>query len=220
MTPPIEVVAVTAHIREEPMFDTHYDPGVAEAHCKYTMEMFIEPSLNIYNYIDDGFVKIADVEMQALKRKYYKDPTIWQWKLINQNEDFLYMDHRSWVYFIVDGQQIVKIGETGNPLGIRSSRSDQPLKGTKCRFGRLISHGDGYGPGDTDGRIRRELRKSAEKGDISLWARRCEFIETKEVIAGKKQILLHSSHKDLETAYLDHIYRETGSYPRCNVFRK
>mgnify|MGYP007000132155 CR=1 len=25
----------------------------------------------------------------------------------------------------------------------------------------------------------------------------------KEVIAGKKQILLHSSHKDLETAYLD-----------------
>ena len=213
-------MAVTAHIREEPMFDTHYDPGVAEAHCKYTMEMFIEPSLNIYNYIDDGFVKIADVEMQALKRKYYKDPTIWQWKLINQNEDFLYMDHRSWVYFIVDGQQIVKIGETGNPLGIRTSRSDQPLKGTKCRFGRLISHGDGYGPGDTDGRIRRELRKSAEKGDISLWARRCEFIETKEVIAGKKQILLHSSHKDLETAYLDHIYKETGSYPRCNVFRK
>ena len=187
--------------------------------CKYTMEMFVEPALNVYNYVDDGFVKIADVGMEAMAR-YISDPTVWYWKLINQNEEFLYMDHRSWVYFIVDGQEIVKVGETGNPLGIRSSRSDQPLKGTKCRFGRLISHGDTYGRGDTDGRIRLELFDSAKQGNISLWARRCEFIETKEIIAGKERTVVHSSHKDLEVAYLDHIYHETGSYPRCNVFRK
>ena len=56
--------------------------------CKYTMEMFVEPALNVYNYVDDGFVKIADVGMEAMAR-YYRDPTVWYWKLINQNEEFL-----------------------------------------------------------------------------------------------------------------------------------
>lgn len=177
--------------------------------CKYTMEMFVEPALNIYNYIDDGFVKIADV-----KQNGYSD-----WSLVNQNEDFLYMDHRSWVYMIVDGQEIVKIGETGNPLGIRSARSSQPLKGTKCRFGRLISHSS-TGKSDTDERIRHRLFESAKKGNVSLWARRCETVQFDEVIAGKKRTVVHSSHKDLEVAYLDHIYQKTGSYPRCNMFRK
>ena len=77
--------------------------------CKYTMEMFVEPALNIYNYIDDGFVKIADV------RQYGSTPRYTEWSLVNQNEDFLYMDHRSWVYMIVDGQEIVKVGETKAP---------------------------------------------------------------------------------------------------------
>ena len=180
--------------------------------CKYTMEMFVEPALNIYNYIDDGFVKIADVFPDSGRT----------WNLKDTNEDFLYMDHRSWVYFIVDGQEIVKVGETGNPLGIRAKRHDGLLKGTMSRFGRLISHGDGYypGPGDTDGRIRWELKESVKKGNVSLWARRCEYIEVTEVLAGKERTVVHSSHKDLEVAYLDHIYNETGSYPRCNMFRK
>ncbi len=195
------------------MFDTHYDPGVAEAYCKYTMEMFVEPALNIYNYIDDGFVKIADVSKTSAPHT---------WGLTETNEDFLYMDHRSWVYFIVDGQQIVKVGETGNPLGVRAKRHDGLLKGTMSRFGRLISHGSGYspGPGDTDGRIRKELHESVKKGNVSLWARRCEYVEVKEVIAGNERTVVHSSHKDLEVAYLDHIFKETGSYPRCNMFRK
>jgi len=181
--------------------------------CKYTMEMFVEPALNIYNYIDDGFVKIADV------KQYGSTPRYTEWSLVNQNEDFLYMDHRSWVYMIVDGQEIVKVGETGNPLGIRSTRSSQPLKGTKCRFGRLISH-TSTGKSDTDERIRRKLFESANEGNISLWARRCETVQFDEVIAGNKRTVVHSSHKDLEVAYLDHIYKETGSYPRCNMFRK
>ena len=120
---------------------------------------------------------------------------------------------------IVDGQEIVKVGETGNPLGIRSTRSSQPLKGTKCRFGRLISH-TSTGKSDTDERIRRKLFESANEGNVSLWARRCETVQFDEVIAGKKRTVVHSSHKDLEVAYLDHIYQETGSYPRCNMFRK
>ena len=56
----------------------------------------------------------------------------------------------------VDGETIVKIGETGNPLGIRTSRTDQPLKGTKCRFGRLISHRNDV----TDQSIRDTLEES------------------------------------------------------------
>ena len=181
--------------------------------CKYTMEMFVEPALNIYNYTDDGFVKIADVHERSYPH---------EWELIDTNEDFLYMDHRSWVYFIVDGQEIVKVGETGNPLGVRAKRHNGLLKGTMSRFGRLVSHGSGYhpGPGDTDGRIRKALNESVKKGKVSLWARRCDYVEVKEVIAGKERTVVHSSHKDLEVAYLDHIYQETGSYPRCNMFRK
>jgi hypothetical protein len=120
---------------------------------------------------------------------------------------------------IVDGQEIVKVGETGNPLGIRTSRSDQPLKGTKCRFGRLISFATNDS-GDTDERIRNELFESAKEGNVSLWAKRCETVPFEEIIAGKKRTVVHSSHKDLEMAYLDHIYQETGSYPRCNMSRK
>ncbi len=172
------------------------------------------PALNIYNYIDDGFVKIADV--RELERRY---PIYSKWSLVDQNEDFLYMDHRSWVYMIVDGQEIVKVGESGNPLGIRTSRSDQPLKGTKCRFGRLISFATNDS-GDTDERIRNELFESAKEGNVSLWARRCETIQLEEIIAGKERTVVLSSHKDLEMAYLDHIYQETGSYPRCNMSRK
>jgi len=172
------------------------------------------PALNIYNYIDDGFVKIADV--RELERRY---PIYSKWSLVDQNEDFLYMDHRSWVYMIVDGQEIVKVGESGNPLGIRTSRSDQPLKGTKCRFGRLISFAT-KDSGDTDERIRNELFESAKEGNVSLWARRCETIQLEEIIAGKERTVVLSSHKDLEMAYLDHIYQETGSYPRCNMSRK
>tara|TARA_B100000959_G_scaffold238516_1_gene258501 strand:- start:892 stop:1494 length:603 start_codon:yes stop_codon:yes gene_type:complete len=171
------------------------------------------PALNIYNYIDDGFVKIADV------RQHGPHPIYSKWSLVDQNEDFLYMEHRSWVYMIVDGQEIVKVGETGNPLGIRTSRSDQPLKGTKCRFGRLISFATNDS-GDTDERIRNELFESAKEGNVSLWAKRCETVPFEEIIAGKKRTVVHSSHKDLEMAYLDHIYQETGSYPRCNMSRK
>ena len=120
----------------------------------------IKEELNINSYIKDGFEKVCDVAMSHGKRFIYK----------SINNELMYASHRSWVYMIVSGETIVKIGETGNPLGIEKSYSDQPITGTKSRLGRLASHGSS-GDQDTDLRIRTELYEDCIEGKVSIWAR-------------------------------------------------
>ena len=152
-------------------------------------------ALNINTYKKDGFVKVADVEHNALGDPYNI------WNLTNQNEDVLYDDHGSWVYMIVDGETVVKIGETGNPLGIRTSRTDQPLKGTKCRFGRLISHRNDV----TDQSIRDTLVESVNAKKVSLWALKCDYVKNSTYSVAGNPITLNSTvHKDLELQYYFH----------------
>jgi len=168
--------------------------------------------LNIQQYRSDGFKKVADVT-QSIKGK---------WDLINQNTAYLYSPHRSWVYAIVVKDEIVKIGETGLPLGILNIRTKmQPAHGTHTRFGRLARHGNynsssKFMKEDTDVRIRKTLVTDVQNGYVSLWAKKCEVNTITVSIHGQTVTLDHTYHKDLEKMYLNHIVESAGILPRLN----
>ena len=158
---------------------------------------------HITHYISDGFVKVCEVEEHF---------SHWQYKKINQ--EVMYDDHRSWIYFIVSGTKIVKIGETGQPLGIKMS-DGQPKKGSECRLGR-IRNGDG-----TDFDIRYSLREDLASGTkVSIWALKCPSYLTEHIIAGKAKQINTTIHKALELHYIDYFESQTGHKPILNKGRK
>lgn len=166
---------------------------------------------NINNFVGDGFVKVCDVEQDQLGHWCYK----------NINKPVMFDNHKSWVYFIVVKNEIVKVGETGNPLGIKPqgywcmpAPEEQPKKGTTNRLGRYRA-GDG-----TDHHIRCALREEVDKGIVSIWARKCKMVVTETVIAGEKQKTMTSFHKDLELQYLRYFVEKTGRLPRLNKSHK
>ena len=171
--------------------------------------------LDINHYLQDGFYKIADVEPQLGNAK--------KWQYTNQHPD-LYSEHRCWVYMIVDGNEVVKIGETGQPLGIRKVYDDQPIISTECRFGRLRGAG-GKGKHldgtiiDTDTRIREKLQESVSRGTVTLYAKQCQERIIEDSIGGKKMSSKLQSHKDMEIqiiAYMTLHHR----LPLLNVSKK
>lgn len=159
-------------------------------------------SLNINKYIADGFVKICKVSGGN------------HWQYYEQNESLMYSSHNSWVYVICVDDTIVKLGETGNPLGIRNYWFTQPITGSKSRLGRYMT-GDG-----TDRRIREELASEVKQGKVSIWARACKTVLVENQIAGRTVNSLTTVHRALELQYLDYIRRTTGGYPRLNKSRK
>jgi hypothetical protein len=162
-----------------------------------------ESAKQIEHYVPDGFVRVCDVE------EYYS-----QWQYKNINQEVMYDDHRSWIYFIVAGTEIVKIGETGQPLGIKMS-DGQPKKGTECRLGRIRS-GDG-----TDFDIRHSLREDLESGTkVSIWALKCPSYLTEHKIAGNAKQINTTIHKALELHYIDYFENQTGHKPILNKGRK
>jgi hypothetical protein len=169
--------------------------------------------LDINNYINDGFQKLCDVENgdnragKVYHGKFY---------YTNINKELMFSDHRSWVYMIVSDNEIVKIGETGNPLGIRKKNyCSQPKWSTECRMGRLAAWNC-----NTDGRIRESLYNDCDDGKVSIWVRKCDYIDLTYNINGRSHNLYSTFHKDLELAYLDYIFDNCGSYPILNVGRK
>ena len=168
----------------------------------------IAPALNIENYVADGFIKVCDVEQESSRHS----PCWWYSDI---NEATMFSEHRSWVYFIVLDQEIVKIGETGNPLGIRSKTSDQPLCGSTGRLGR-------YRNGDaTDWFIRYNLYPDIEAGrKVTIWARRCEMVKLSVSVGGIEDETMTTFHKDLEMRYLDRVFSQTGDFPLLNKMRK
>ena len=137
------------------------------------------------------------------------------WNYINIKKDIMYDDHRSWVYFVVNDNKIVKVGETGVPLGIAKANCNQPLKATTNRFGRLA-----YFPKDaTDCRIRTALSESVRKGKVSLWAKKCPINKVSIKLGTKTTALSSVYHKELEVTILDYM-KTHGYWPELNVFRK
>lgn len=171
-------------------------------------------SNNVNDYISEGFEKVCDVY-----HEYADDRLTWQ--LWNINEDLLWSTHNSWVYFIVSGDTIMKVGETSQPLGIKSTVSlilgqaspdldyeyksvhwYQPVAKSTNRFGRLCNF---YESTDTDWYIRNNLHTDVEQGKVCLWAKKCEKIEKIYHAAGKDWMLHATVHKGLELIYIDAI---------------
>lgn len=165
--------------------------------------------LNIRNYVSDGFVKVCDVTLQ------YND-----WIYKNINEEIMYAQHCSWVYFIVENSRIVKCGETSKPLGIREKQfrykiEVQPVSNSTCRFGRLRK-GDG-----TDAFIRNSLRYDLLNGhEVSLWAKKCPIYCLKESINGVIKTVHTTIHKNLEIMYLDYFKSKAFCLPALNKTTK
>lgn len=170
-------------------------------------------------YKQDGFQKLCDVKDGCNYKGYNKK---FFYKNIDHN--LMYSDHRSWVYMIVNDAEIVKIGETGQPLGITKRGDDQPMTGTKSRMGRLANAigalgTDGIQRFDTDQHIRESLLQGSNTDKISIWVKKCDYSYTDITIAGEKTGICSKMHKDLEKKYLDHYYNLNSSYPYLNSGR-
>ena len=167
---------------------------------------------DIKNYTDDGFQKVCDVH--ALKSKR-------EWVYLNIDKELMFSDHTSWVYFLVIDQSIVKCGETGNPLGIASTRTyylneGQPKTGSQSRLGRLRTQ-----RGDTDEYLRESTRPYLKDGSqVSLWAKKCPIINKQATIAGKTTTVATTMHKDLEISYLTYFKDNAGCLPLFNKATK
>lgn len=165
----------------------------------------------IDHYIDNGFIKICQVE-DYCNHWYYK----------NVDRDLMYEDHRSWVYFIVRDREIVKIGETEQPLGIYTPTEDQPKSGTDCRLGRLRKQKSTTKSGkeDTDEFIRDNLREDISNGiEVSIWALKCPTVGVERTIGTSTSIVGGKFHKDLEKQYIDYFERCVGQKPILNKGR-
>jgi hypothetical protein len=166
--------------------------------------MSLDNAINIDTYVADGFVKVCDVEADINGSWYYS----------NMNESVMFSSHRSWVYMIVVGKEVVKVGETGNPLGLRQKTSGQPKHGSEGRLGR-------YRSGDaTDAFIRQALESEVCQNLVSIWARRCDMVKVSISIGGQEDETSTCFHKDLEMRYLDFIFSATKQLPRLNKARK
>jgi len=175
---------------------------------------------DINKYIGDGFQKVCDVKLsQCIFSQLfdvdgepgYVEPN---WDYCNIDQSLMFSKHRSWVYAIVVENKIVKIGETGNPLGIRyiNSASIQPKHGTKSRFGRYRKFRT---KSDTDSYIRDSLVDEVAQGKVSLWALQCPIKMEEIYIVGKLTTVKSTMHKNIEQAYLVH-FKEKASLPRLN----
>ena len=164
--------------------------------------MTTRPRLNIDSYIKDGFEHVCDI-------KEYQGT----WHYFNQGR-YMYDPHTSWVYAITNNRLIEKIGESGNPLGIRGTGL-QPKSGSTSRLGRY-STGSG-----TDKFVRDGLQSAIQAGNqVSIWAKKCAIIEYPTTIDGMPTVVNSAVHKELEKIYLDYIKKgNAGNYPNLNKGR-
>ena len=174
------------------------------------------PADHVNHYQDMHWEKVCTVQ-----KNYHGE-----WFYTNIDKTVLYSDHRSWVYFITENGFILKVGETGNPLGIETAwtmevkgstrvKTDetQPMFGSKSRLGRYRNGGD------TDERVREELSDRVKKNNVEFWAYRCPECEISLPFPGESAALKAQIHKQLEKWILDYIKQQVGQYPELNKGR-
>jgi hypothetical protein len=178
--------------------------------------------LNVNNYLQDGFVPVCKVQHDIL----LSDGT-YGWRYVESDLSLLFSEHRSWVYFVVVDNAIVKVGQTGLRLGIPydvvapENDRDQPICGTTNRFGRMRRQFNKPGQReDTDSRNRKLLQSCVEEGRVTLWAKACPITLYEVTVQGINTVVEKTMNVDLETIILDHIQRDWGRYPVLNVCRK
>lgn len=166
--------------------------------------------LDIKNFKKDGFEHVCDVDPR---------PGV-GWNYKNIDESLMFSEHNSWVYMIVLDNIVVKVGETGNPLGISEyyvygDSEAQPKSNSKSRLGRLRK-GDA-----TDAYIREQLRPCIAKGQtVSIWAKKCPIRMLTESISGNEWHVQTQIHKSLEWAYLTYFQNKLGQLPMLNKAHK
>ena len=161
----------------------------------------IHPVFNIDNYICDGFQHVADVVCH---------PNL-EWSFCRANFDLLFSPHDSNVYLITQGKRLVRIGESGLPLGIRhSGELNQPVPNSSCRLG-------GYRRGTSMLFVREALKDFT---DVSIWAMQCEIKEQRVIIGGRERIFKSTYHKELEKFLLEKCINLSGSIPPLNPIKK
>lgn len=159
---------------------------------------------NINTYVPDGFVKVCDVTIDPEDDRF--------WIYTNIDESVMFDTHNSWLYCVLVDLEIVKLGETGQPLGIKVT-DGQPKSGTQCRLGRYRRQ---KGDSDTDATIRNALVEEVKAGKVSIWARRCQCISIPVIIGGVIHESTFAMHKDLEKKYLRNMMNTGGRLPRLN----
>jgi hypothetical protein len=146
-----------------------------------------------------------------------------EWTYKNIDTNLMYSDHRSWVYAITVDDYIVKIGETGQPLGIpKASGDNQPISGTKCRLGRYRTMKASPGLGeDTDDTIRTALMEetSVSNHEVAFYAYKCPEIDHKIPVVNSVVDCKAQIHKQLEKKLLDYYKLNVGAYPYLNSGR-
>lgn len=164
---------------------------------------------HISHYTPLGFKRVCRINPGKYKSWYYTDIV----------EELLYSDHRSWAYAITVNGLIYKIGETGQPLGIKQKRPDplygyQPKLGTESRFGRYRK-GDG-----TDERCRQELHRILKDPNnrVEFWAMECPSLLQSFTLTEDFELNAHV-HKQMEHYLLDYYKSHTGTYPALNPNR-
>ena len=132
--------------------------------------------MKIQNYIEDGFSKVCDVIIHPDRDD--------QWYYENVDYNFVGPDKMSWLYFIVKGDNIVKCGESGNPLLLETKGANPRWKkGTFSRLGRYINGCT------TDTVIREALYKDVKKGKVSVWAKELPVTTVEVQVRGETKIL-------------------------------
>lgn len=170
---------------------------------------------NINHYIHSGWQKVCTVHNAT---SYGNE---WFYKDIDTS--LMYSNHRSWVYAITVNDYIVKIGETGQPLGISKNYSSQPITGTKSRLGRYARHkaSSTNTIGDTDETIRTALVEETKSPDytVAFYAYKCEEAVQKIVLGNTVIHCKAQVHKDYEKKFLDYYKDNVGTYPELNAGR-
>lgn len=144
----------------------------------------------------------------------YKDGKL-NWRYANIDHSLMFSDHASWIYFIVWRDEIMKCGETGNPLGMESTTEPgHPRTGTMARLSRYMNHGD------TDLRIREDLEARTAADEVSIWAKKCDYMPVQMMMYGNQMTINYECHKELEQVYLHNFVDVGGRLPVLNLCKK
>jgi hypothetical protein len=164
-------------------------------------------ALDIQNYVKDGFTQVCR-PINDINNT---------WTYIDINYKVLYRPHTSWVYLIVVDREIVKVGESGNRLGILVTRKGpaqgQPRAASTNRLGRYRK---GCG---TDAYIRSSLLTECNQCRVSIWAKECPIEYNIVKVQGYDRLVQKGLHKSLEHVIMQHM-RERSVWPRLNKLMK
>lgn len=183
-------------------------PGViyptASMDPKSLLSFFGRP---LSDYRGDGFKYVCKIKNNSTK---------YEWNYENIDTSVMFKHHRSWVYLIAVDDIVFKIGETANPLGIRTScTSIQPKTGSTSRLGR-------YRKGDaTDEDIRINAFSYLAAGcKIEFWAKECEIVKSTTMLCGAPVEVEGSTQKSQEMAYIHNFISVMGCLPKWNKYKK